>query len=575
MSSKIVRKIRDENTGEVVAIETNLRNRSILHRPMLNKGLAFTQQEREELDLIGLLPEKIESLPEQAARTYRQLKSKNTPIEKYVFLNRLHDLNLTLFYYLVQENIDEIMPLIYTPTVGEAVQNFSKIFRKQHGLFIAINQQKHIDQMLSRYPSDSIDFIIVTDGEGVLGLGDQGIGGMDISVGKLMVYIACCGIDPSRVLPIQLDVGTNNQELLNDPSYLGLRAPRATGRAYDEFIDKFVQSVRKQFPHIYLHWEDFGRENARKILNRYRDEMCTFNDDMQGTGIVAAANVRAGVTAYGGKIEDQKIVMFGAGTAGCGIADQLADLIYATGMTLEEARKHIYLVDRFGLVTEHTDAKNIPFFQEPYIKSAAEVADWDVKDRKHISLEEVVRNLRPSVLIGVSTVKNAFTEAIVREMAKHHEHPIIMPLSNPTSLAEAHPRDVIEWSDGRAVVAAGSPFAPVEYKGKIYRISQGNNAFIFPGLGLGAIAVKANRMTDGMIREACRVLSEFSPLMKEPGAPVLPPLTDVQLVSRAVAIAVAKQAVAEGVSEVEDTSDIEKLINLVQWKPEYKRIRAI
>ena len=575
MSKKKIEFVRDEHTGELRQIQTNLTGRSVLYRPMINKGLAFTQEERQTLNLIGLLPEKVESLQEQAERTYRQFRSKETNIDKYVFLNRLHEINCTLFYYMVQEHIDEIMPIIYTPTVGEAVKRYSKLFRKQSGLFIAYNQRKSIDKMLDRYPDESIDFIIVTDGEAVLGIGDQGIGGMDISIGKLMVYIACCGINPARVLPIQLDVDTNNEDLLCDMSYLGLRAPRITGSRYDQFIDDFVVSIRKKFPNIYLHWEDFGRENARKILMKYRDKLCTFNDDMQGTGIIAAANLYAGLKAYDNDITKQKIVMFGAGTAGCGIADQIADLIVDAGLTVEQARSNIYLVDRYGLVSEFVDEKNIPFYQQPYIKSSSMIESWKVKNIKNITLEEVVINLKPSVLIGVSTVANAFSEKITKTMAAHHKHPIIMPLSNPTSLSEAHPKDIIKWTDGLAVIAAGSPFDPIEYQGRIYRISQGNNAFAFPGLGLGSIAVKATRMTNGMIRAACYALSKESPLLKQKGAPVLPALTEVNLVSYKIALAVAKQAVKEGVAGVDKNENIPKLINSTQWYPEYLPIKCI
>ncbi|MFZ9035347.1 MAG: NAD-dependent malic enzyme [Francisellaceae bacterium] len=559
--------IRDES-GQLVNIVTDLSKLKLLHDPFLNKGTAFTADERQIFDLIGLLPEKIETLDERVERAYSQLHSKNSAIGKYIFLNRLHETDMTMFYALARKYITEIMPLIYTPTVGEAVEKYSQIFRRNAGVFISINHADRIEQILSHYRAEDIDFIIVTDGEAVLGIGDQGIGGMDISIGKLMVYIICSGIDPSRVLPVQLDVGTNNQRLIGDPQYLGLKMPRAEGAIYDAFIDTFVTAVKNRFPGVYLHWEDFGRNNARRILNRYRDSLCTFNDDMQGTGIVAAANVIAGVKASGGRLKDQKVIMFGAGTAGCGIADQIADVMAADGVSLDKARSQIYLVDRFGLVSDSLDEARVPDFQKPYIKTATEIGAWSVTDPGNITLEEVVSNVHPQILIGVSTVKGAFTETIVRQMAKDHSHPIIMPLSNPNSHSEADPFDIIHWSEGRAIIAAGSPYDPVDYKGKSYRIAQGNNAFIFPGLGLGAIAVKARHVTDGMIRAACHTLSGFSPILDDPTAPILPDLKEVMAVSDAVAVAVAKQALAEGENAIE-VKDIEKQIKKTQWQPIY------
>ncbi len=551
--------------GNIENVLTDLSGEALLHHPLLNKGTAFTKEERDEFGLHYYLPEKIESLDEQVSRAYKQLNTKGSDIGKYIYLNQLHDTNVTLFYALAGKYIEAVLPLIYTPTVGDAVEQYSHIMRRPGGIYLSYNHQDKIDEIFGQYKAEDVDFIIVTDGEAVLGIGDQGIGGMDISIGKLMVYIACAGLNPARVLPIQLDVGTNNETLLNDPEYLGWRNKRLEGEQYNAFISRFVKSVQTHFPKVFLHWEDFGRGNARRILEKYKPDMCTFNDDMQGTGIVAAANVLAGVNAAGGELKDQKIIMFGAGTAGCGIADQICDVLQSGGLTEAEARNQIYLIDRFGLVSEHLD--DIPSFQQPYIKSKNEVSKWGVADTNNVSLLETVKNIKPTILIGVSTVRHAFTEEVVREMASHVEHPIIMPLSNPNSRSEADPVDLINWTDGKAIVAAGSPYAPVEYKGKTYRISQGNNMFIFPGLGLGTIAVQANRMTDNMIRAACIKLSEFSPSRKDRAEPLLPKTSQVTEVSQAVAIAVAEQAIKDGVAE--RTGDLKTLVKQASWQASY------
>ena len=556
---------KHDQAGSIKSVSTDLHGEDIIHNPLLNKGTAFTKKERALFGLDCYLPECIETLDEQVIRAHKQLQEKENDIQKYIYLNQLHDTNVTLFYELASRNIEEVFPLIYTPTVGAAVEQYSHIMRRPQGIYLSYNHQDKIDEVFSEYNADDIDFIIVTDGEAVLGIGDQGIGGMEISIGKLMVYIACAGLNPARVLPIQLDVGTNNERLLKDEEYLGWRHKRLEGSKYDSFIGRFVKNVQKHFPKVYLHWEDFGRGNARRILEKYRQEMSTFNDDMQGTGIVAAANVIAGVHAAGGKLKEQKIIMFGAGTAGCGIADQIRDVLESAGLTQEQARGQIYLVDRFGMVTDYL--KDVPSFQLPYLKSKDVVASWEVSKEENISLAEAVKNIQPTILIGVSTVKGAFSKEIVQEMASHIKHPIIMPLSNPNSLSEATPEDLIKWTDGNAIIAAGSPYNPVKYKGKTYRISQGNNMFIFPGLGLGTIAVQANRMTNNMIRAACIKLSEFSPSRKDKTAPLLPPVSQVTEVSAAVAIAVAEQAIKDGVAEKK--GDLTKLINQAKWTSTY------
>ncbi|MED7787510.1 NAD-dependent malic enzyme [Francisella sp. 19X1-34] len=593
---KRIRKLRNKS-GKVFAIETNLTGRQLLNNRVLNKDVAFSQEERIAFDLLGYLPEKVESLEEQAVRVKRQLDIKPTSLEKYVFLNRLHDLNTTLFYHFVRENLEEIMPVIYTPTVGEAVQKYSSSFRKQSGLFISINHKRHIPRILERYEYNSIDLVLVTDGEAVLGIGDQGIGGMNISIGKIMVYVAASGIDPARVLPVQLDMGTNNDDLLSAPGYLGVRLPRVSGETYDEFIEEFVTQVKARFPNVFLHWEDLGRDNATRILEKYKEKLCTFNDDIEGTGIVAAANCIAAIkTAMTirvnsgelteeqaiGSICDLKIVIFGAGSAGCGIARQLADVIAdRAGISIEKARNSIYLVDRYGLVCDKLRAKRITPEQKPFVKTSAEIDKWDVEDFDYITLTETVKNAKPDILIGTSGQPGSFTEEIVKSMAEDNNYPIIMPLSNPTSLCEALPEDIIKWTEGKALIAAGSPFADVQYNGREYRISQGNNAFIFPGLGLGSVAVHAKVLTDGMIRAACYRLSELSPMVihEDITQPLLANISDLVSVSKEITKAVAKQAILEDVHgvdvDLEDLTpeeldeEITRLINLSSWTPTY------
>ncbi|MCF6765974.1 NAD-dependent malic enzyme [Thiotrichales bacterium 19S3-7] len=561
-----------KKTSQTKTISTKLKGRALLNEPLLNKGTAFCEKERDLFDLHGLLPVHIESMDSQVMRVCRQLHEKANNIQKNIFLNALHDSNVTLFYKYASMHIDDVLPIVYTPTVGDAVESYSFEFRRPAGIYLSYEHKDKLDKTLAKAAKErEIDFIIVTDGEAVLGIGDWGIGGMDISIGKLMVYIICSGINPSRVLPVQLDVGTNNQKLLDDPLYLGAHHKRITGKDYDQFVDSFVKSVKKHFPNVYLHWEDFGRDHARSILERYRDDLCTFNDDMQGTGIVATANVISGIQATKTSYCDHVVVMFGAGTAGCGIMDQILDAFVASGMSEAQARKRFYIIDRDGLVVD--DMKNLPYFQKPYARKRSEVKKWQVANQDNISLLEVVENAKATILIGCSTVKGAFNKPIVQTMAKNIKRPIIMPLSNPNSHCEAEPEDLIQWTDAQAIIAAGSPFDPVEYKGKTYVISQANNAFIFPGLGLGAIAVKATKMSDNMIRAASKALSEFSPLRKNKCAPILPPIHDAPLVSKKAAIAVAKAAIKEGLSAINaKVADAEKLVEAAQWQPEYPKL---
>ncbi len=565
------RRIRNEE-GDIDHIEISVEGRALINTPIINKGIAFTKEERKSFNMMGMLPSKVETLEEQAHRLYLQFHQKESPLAKHIFLMQMHDFNATVFYKLVADHMEEMLPIIYTPTVGESVQNFSLQMRRPRGVYIDYEDKNDIATILASHCREDIDFVIVTDGEAVLGIGDQGVGGMDISIGKLMVYILFSGLDPTTVLPIFLDVGTDNEALLNDSLYIGRRHKRIRGPEYDNFIDQFVSAIQVTFPKVFLHWEDFGRDTARKNLVRYQDKMCTFNDDMQGTGIVTTANILSAIEGQGLSMKDQRIVMHGAGTASCGIADQICDMMIEAGLSEAEARSRFWILNSKGLLTRHQ--KTIQFFQEPYVHSKEDVADWNVADQENIMLEDTVKNAKPTILIGVSTAYNAFTEKVVKEMARHMKRPIIMPLSNPTSKSEAHPADLIEWTEGRVIVATGSPFDPVQYGDHVYEISQGNNAYIFPGLGLGVIASKATRLTPSMIRAACHALSALSPFRKDNSQTLMPPLKDAKSLSHVVAVAVAKRAVADGVSDL-DLNLLEKRIRSVQWEPKYYPYKLI
>ena len=557
--------IRDEN-GNITYIETHLSGQKLLSSTRLNKGCAFSQEERLSFGLTGLLPYQVETLEQQAARMYVQYNEHQSKLGKNIYLNVLHDYNETLFYKLASEHLEEMLPIIYTPTVGEAVQRFSMEHRKAKGLYICYEDRDRIDEILEHRLPSEVNLSVVTDGEAILGIGDHGIGGINISNAKLMVYTLCGGIDPHRVLPIQLDVGTNNPHLLNDPMYLGWRHERITGQQYDDFIDRFVTAITKKFPNIFLHWEDVGRDNARKILEHYRDKICTFNGDMQGTGIVALASVLAGVIASGIPLTQHRIVIFGAGTAGVGIADQITKTLCREGLCNDGARARIWLVDRPGLLT--TDVALMPF-QQPYARKPDEISTWELRDKHYIGLYDVIKNVKPTILIGCSTCAGAFNEEIISLMAAQTQRPIIMPLSNPTSLAEAKPEDLLKWTLGKAIIATGSPFADVDYDGKRYRIAQSNNALAFPGVGLGAIAVKAKHISDEMLWAATQALSACSPVIQDKMAPLLPKLSETKMVSTKVAIAVAEQARKEGLAQVPDSADLSTLIRAATWEAKY------
>ncbi|MEQ9848026.1 NAD-dependent malic enzyme [Pectobacterium brasiliense] len=539
----------------------------LLEFPLLNKGSAFTEEERANFNLHGLLPEAVETIEEQAERAWRQYQEFKHDIEKHVYLRNIQDTNETLFYRLLDGHLSEMMPIIYTPTVGEACEHFSDIYRRARGLFISYPNRAHIDDMLQNATKQNVKVIVVTDGERILGLGDQGIGGMGIPIGKLSLYTACGGISPAYTLPVVLDVGTNNPQRLNDPLYMGWRHPRITDDEYYEFVDEFIQAVKRRWPNVLLQFEDFAQKNATPLLNRYRDEICSFNDDIQGTAAVAIGSLIAASRAAGTQLRDQTVAFLGAGSAGCGIAEQIVAQMKSEGLSEEEARARVFMVDRFGLLTDKLP--NLLDFQSKLVQKSELLADWDCNSDA-ISLLEVVRNAKPTILIGVSGQPGLFTEEIIREMHKHCARPIVMPLSNPTSRVEARPEDIIRWTEGSALVATGSPFAPVSYQGKIFPIAQCNNSYIFPGIGLGVLASGAKRITDGMLMAASRALADCSPLANNGEGALLPDLSDIQQVSKRIALEVGKAAQLQGAAVVTSSDALQKAIDHNFWQPQYR-----
>ncbi|MBN7767732.1 MULTISPECIES: NAD-dependent malic enzyme [Pectobacterium] len=539
----------------------------LLEFPLLNKGSAFTEEERANFNLHGLLPEAVETIEEQAERAWRQYQEFKHDIEKHVYLRNIQDTNETLFYRLLDGHLSEMMPIIYTPTVGEACEHFSDIYRRARGLFISYPNRAHIDDMLQNATKQNVKVIVVTDGERILGLGDQGIGGMGIPIGKLSLYTACGGISPAYTLPVVLDVGTNNPQRLNDPLYMGWRHPRITDDEYYEFVDEFIQAVKRRWPNVLLQFEDFAQKNATPLLNRYRDEICSFNDDIQGTAAVAIGSLIAASRAAGTQLRDQTVTFLGAGSAGCGIAEQIVAQMKSEGLSEEEARARVFMVDRFGLLTDKLP--NLLDFQSKLVQKSELLADWDCNSDA-ISLLEVVRNAKPTILIGVSGQPGLFTEEIIREMHKHCARPIVMPLSNPTSRVEARPEDIIRWTEGAALVATGSPFAPVNYQGKIFPIAQCNNSYIFPGIGLGVLASGAKRITDGMLMAASRALADCSPLANNGEGALLPDLSDIQQVSKRIALDVGKAAQLQGAAVVTSADALQKAIDHNFWQPQYR-----
>lgn len=551
--------------------ETPLTGSALLDCPVLNKGSAFPEGERRELNLLGLLPPHVSTLEEQVARRYYEYQLKANDLERYIFLRALQDRNETLFYRLLQDHIAEMLPVVYTPAVGGASQHYSTLYNQPRGLFIPYLQQENLDAILANRYYREADVIVVTDGERTLGLGDQGIGGMAIPVGKLSLYTLCGGIHPARTLPIQLDAGTDNPERLEDPLYLGWRHPRVRGPEYDAFIETFVQAVMRQLPGVLLQWEDFALDNALRLLERYRDRLCTFNDDIQGTGAVALGALLAAAHRTGLPLRDHRLVILGAGSAGTGIARQIIAAMAQEGLREDEARARLWLVDRAGLL--HTAIDDLRPFQMPYRRPADEVALWPRDPAGGIPLLEVVRQVRPTALIGTSGRAGAFTEEVVRTMAQQVERPIIFPLSNPTSHSEARPADLALWTDGRALVATGSPFGDVVYRGGTLPVSQCNNAYVFPGLGLGVIACGARRIPDALFLAAARALADCSPARLDPDGPLLLPVEKLWDVSGAIAVAVAAAAQRQGLAEPTSFEELTQRIETPRWQPRYWPMR--
>ncbi|EXE14216.1 malic enzyme, NAD binding domain protein [Acinetobacter sp. 983759] len=545
---------------------------TLLELPLLNKGSAFTEEERSTFNLHGLIPHIIESIEEQSQRSYQQYSSFNDAINKHIYLRNIQDTNETLFYHLIENHLSEMMPIIYTPTVGEACQRFSDIYRRHRGIFISYPDREHIDDILQNVSKKNVKVIVITDGERILGLGDQGIGGMGIPIGKLSLYTACGGISPAYTLPITIDVGTNNQQLLNDPIYMGWRQPRITGDEYYAFIDQVINAIKRRWPKALIQFEDFAQNNAMPILQTYRNKICCFNDDIQGTAAVSVGSLIAASRAAGKQLKDQVVAFLGAGSAGCGIAEQIVAQMVAEGLTDTEARARVYMVDRFGLITENQP--NLRDFQRKLAQRADVIADW-ADMGEVISLLDVVRNAQPSVLIGVSGQPGLFTEEIIKTMHAHCDRPIVMPLSNPSSQVGAVPADIIQWTEGKALIATGSPFAPVNYHGKIYEISQCNNSYIFPGIGLGVIACGATRITDSMLMASSNALADCSPMLIDPEADLLPSIDEIQKVSKIIAFKVAKAAMEAEVAPLINDELLQKCIEENFWKPEYRRYKRI
>lgn len=553
----------DPKTGERW-IETSIYGKSLLNTPLLNKGTAFSYEERRTFNILGKLPQHIETLEEQVERTYQQLLGYTTPMQQNIYLNNLHDRNETVFYRLLIDHLAELMPVIYTPIVGNAVKQHGREFRQPRGIYISYPDRFHIDEILDNRSHPEIRLIVATDGEGVLGIGDQGVGAIDIPIAKLVVYTLCAAVNPTYTLPIMLDVGTNNKELLDDPYYLGWRHERIGQKEYDEFIELFIASIKRKFPQVFLHWEDLGRQNANRLLQRYKDELCTFNDDIQGTGAVTVAAILSASKVTQLPLTQHRVVIFGAGSAGVGIADQIADAMQRMGMSASDAQKQFWLMDRPGLLTK--DMSDLTAGQIPYAQAPASVKDWPRERDGKISLLTLIKQVKPTILVGCSTVFGAFDQEVVQTMAQYCEHPIIFPMSNPTDRAEADPKDLLAWTNGKALVATGSPFP---------NTAQCNNALIFPGLGLGILAAEASRLTPNMIWAACQTLAAAAPVHKNSQAPILPTISDVRALRTEIAKAVIEQAYKDNVAQANRTHGDDALIKRVTWEADYVPLRKV
>lgn len=558
--------IEVQPTSSNKAYQISLSGFGLLNSPRFNKGTAFTDHERDVFGLHGLLPPHVGTMDEQMERRVQAFREQPNAFHKYSFLRELQNTNETLFYALLLRNIEEMLPVVYTPTVGEGCQRFSEIWRKPRGLFLSYPNKHRIDQILSHRRYDGVKCIVVSDGERILGLGDQGAGGMGIPIGKMALYTALGGIHPEHCLPILLDVGTDNEDRLKSPIYIGWTHPRVRGEEYDDFVDVFVSSVKKRWPHVLLQWEDFAGSNATRLLARYKDQLCTFNDDIQGTAAVATATLLSAINVTGVPLEQQKIVVFGFGTAAIGITTLLMQFMQEKGVSEQEARNRFYAIDRYGLITEN--GKDVRPEQLPYARKEQEVRSWRQAGRE-ITLLDVICHTQPSLLIGVSGQAGAFTEEAVREMAKHTVRPVIFPLSNPTSRCEATPQDLVDWTEGRALIGTGSPFEPVRIWGKKIRIDQTNNSYIFPGLALGIIASKAKRVTDAMVMAAAKELVRLAPTQKDKKASLLPPLSDSRQISLSIAQAVGRQAMQDGQSQLSGEENLDRELQANIWEPVY------
>lgn len=543
---------------------------SLLDTPLLNKSSAFTREERRDFNLTGLLPYTMETIEEQLVRVYEQYKACNTDLERHIYLRSIQDDNETLFFRLVEDHLEEMLPIIYTPTVGQACQEFSKIYRKHRGIFVSYPDKDNIDDILHSATKKNVKVIVVSDCERILGLGDQGVGGMGIPIGKLSLYTSCGGISPAYTLPIVLDVGTNNPDLLNDPMYMGWRHERISGDEYYEFVDLFVQAVKRRWPKVLLQFEDFAQHTALPLLEKYKDEICCFNDDIQGTAAVAVGTLWAACKVKGEKLSDQVVTFLGAGSAGCGIAEQIVSAMVQDGLSEVEARKRVFMVDRWGLITD--EMSNLPNFQQRLAQKVEHLKDWALEG-KDISLLETVKNAKSTILIGVCAQRGLFTEEIIKTMHSNCPKPIVMPLSNPTSRIEATPKEILTWTNGEALVATGSPFAPVQINGKEIAIAQCNNSYIFPGVGLGVIACGAKRVTEKMMMVAAEALAACSPIVLHGDGAILPDMKDIQTVSKKIAFAVAKQAQKEGVALELTDEHLNASIEKNFWSPEYRSYR--
>jgi malate dehydrogenase (oxaloacetate-decarboxylating) len=554
-------------------VDTALSGYELLTDPLLNKGTAFTEAERDEFDLHGLLPPYVTSLDLQVERRLDAFRSIDTDLQKYVFMRGSQDTNETLFYALLTRHIEEMMPIVYTPTVGLGCQHFSRIFRRPRGLFLSYPIKDRISRVLGNRRFDGVEVIVVSDGERILGLGDQGAGGMGIPIGKLSLYTACAGLHPSTTLPILLDVGTDNRQLLDDPLYIGWRHERVRGADYDDFVATFVDTVRARWPHVLLHWEDFAFGNANRLLARYRDRLCSYNDDIQGTAAIAVGAILGAINVTGVPLAEQRIAVLGAGSAGTGISALLLRAMIDAGLSEREASGRFYLVDRDGLIVE--GMPGLQPFQARFAQSSDRIAAWKLSSTGQIGLADVVANAHATVLIGTSGQAHAFSEPVVRAMAAGAHRPVIFPLSNPTERSEATPQDLLTWTEDRAVIGTGSPFPPIMRDGRSFRIDQTNNAYVYPGVGLGAIASKANRISNAMFLAAARTIAELSPSKHDPRANLLPPLAELRTISFQVALAVARQAMTEGLAPASPDEDLIAAVRSKMWEPLYPLYRRL